>query len=343
MAEVLELPALKVVSLASKPDTFFYVLRMSALTLAKMKRVPVRRPSERKGIQRLSDEKRIREIAAYILNKKASFPNTIIVSFEGDVKVTCLDQKLDFYLLQIPVEENSAVIIDGQHRLLGIERSGVDMQIIVTAYLKIEEARQATIFRDINFYQRKVNKSLMYDLFHITKDAEFSLMRAIDITEQLNEEGPLESRIKLTGVGEGNVSQTIFVETIQRLLTNGEIFRQPEYETEDGLEIQTGVTKAFFESLKGKYKEAWDDPRHYILLKTAGIYGLIMLLKDILWFYHAQYAGKIPEARDFEPFTSRLAKSISFVAEEYGDNYLGESGLKRFHQLLLDTTSELLR
>ena len=87
----------------------------------------------------------------------------------------------------------------------------------------------------------------MYDLFHVSKDAEFPLMRAIDITEKLNEDGPLQGYIKLTGIGEGVVTQAIFVETIEHYLHDDEIFRQKEYEELGGLDVQSQVIKSFYD------------------------------------------------------------------------------------------------
>jgi len=345
MVETLRTLALKVVPKKDKPENYFYITKMPALALAKMKIIPVRQSVTRSGIQRLSDEKRIKQIASYIANKEASFPNSIIVSFTENLNPTAFDGKEwpDIYVLNIPIVEKSAIIIDGQHRLLGIERSGIDVEILVTAFMGIAENKQAAIFRDINFYQKKVNKSLMYDLFHVAKDAEFPLMRAIDITERLNEDGPLQGYIKLTGIGEGVVTQAVFVETIEQFLRDGDIFRQKEYEESGGLEVQSQVIKSFYDSVKGNYKDVWEEPREYILLKTTGVYALLMLLRDILWFFHRKREGIIPSARDFEPFAHKLSKRITFSRAEYGETYLGAGGQKRFYLLLKLVISELIQ
>jgi len=343
MDEVLKTVAIRVTPKEEAPDNSFFVLKMPARVLASMKVIPVRHSGRREGIQRLTDEKRIREIAGYIARREAIFPNSIIVSFGGDVDCTAIGEKEDLFELAIQVKDESAVIIDGQHRLLGIERSGIDMEVLVTAFLDIPVERQAAIFRDINFYQRKVNKSLMYDLFHVAKDAEYPLMRSIDLAEMLNEDGPLEGKIKLTGVGEGVVTQTVFVETILRFLKDDEIFRQAEYEEEGGMRTQFDVLRGFYESLMGHYKDAWADPRSYIILKTQGVYACLMLLKDILWFFHNRRDGYVPRARDFEEFTGGLSEKISFEREYYGDAFLGSGGQRRLHMLLGSTLENILR
>src|SRR4030042_1138826 len=342
MSDILQTLALKVTPKEGQPHNSFYILTMRASILASMKLIPVRYPALRKGIQRLTDEKRVKEIANYIINKEASFPNAIIVSFTGDVKVREVDSLQDLFRLEIPVVPETAIIIDGQHRLLGIEYSGIDMNILVTAFLKIPEEKQAAIFRDINFYQTKVNKSLMTDFFHMAKAAGYPLMRAIDIAERLNEEGPLQGLIKLTGVGPGIVTQTIFVETLQQFLRPGDIFTQPQYEEAGSLEIQLRVINSYYDSLHGHYRNIWEDPNSYVLLKTQGIYASLMVLRDLLTHFHDKRKGHIPTARDFERFTSLLAQKVTFRREDYGDAYLGAGGQRRLHQLLLETISPML-
>lgn len=336
MVDSIRLLALKVVPKEEYPNNTFFVFKIPALTLANIAYVPVRLPIIRKGTQRPTDRRRLREIAQYISRKDAMFPNTIIVNFVSDVKVTKLEEFSDLFWLDIPMSENSAVILDGQHRLLGIEESNIDINILITAFLGVSHDKEAAIFRDINFYQRKVNKSLMYDLFHVAKDAGYPLMRALDLTERLNEDGPLSGLIKLTGIGPGVVTQTIFVETLQSFLEDGSIFRETEYNQEDSLERQTEVIKDYFESLRGHYRNAWEFPRDYILLKTQGIYALLMLLQNILYYFLNEKNRCIPKVRDFEAFTVRLSNAVSFSSEDYGDAYLGSGGQKRLHRLIYD-------
>ena len=66
MVETLRTLALKVVPKKDKPENYFYITKMPALALAKMKIIPVRQAVTRSGIQRLTDEKRIREIGTIL-------------------------------------------------------------------------------------------------------------------------------------------------------------------------------------------------------------------------------------------------------------------------------------
>ncbi|HJX68599.1 MAG TPA: hypothetical protein VJ406_00025, partial [Dehalococcoidia bacterium] len=120
------------------------------------------------------------------------------------------------------------------------------------------------------------------------------------------------------------------------------IFTQPQYEEAGSLEIQLRVINSYYDSLHGHYRNIWEDPNSYVLLKTQGIYASLMVLRDLLTHFHDKRKGHIPTARDFERFTSLLAQKVTFRREDYGDAYLGAGGQRRLHQLLLETISPML-
>lgn len=89
------------------------------------------------GIQRKLDEKRVDEIAQYVKTRDASFPTSIVLSIDENC-VRISDSELSgFKFLTVndyidPENEElnitldqSATIIDGQHRLKGLERAGL--------------------------------------------------------------------------------------------------------------------------------------------------------------------------------------------------------------------------
>jgi DGQHR domain-containing protein len=59
-----------------------------------------------------------------------------------------------------------ATIIDGQHRLKGLEEAGKpEFELPISIFIGADEATEASIFSIVNLAQTKVNKSLAYDLF----------------------------------------------------------------------------------------------------------------------------------------------------------------------------------
>jgi DGQHR domain-containing protein len=112
-------------------------------------------------------------------------------------------------------------VIDGQHRINGaylalqVKRQEVTVdawEIPAQIFLDLDKANgppqhQAAIFIDINFYQKKVDKSLVTDLFPTTRigaDTHSDIERAEDLGRRLMlEDGPLVGMIQIPGIKYG--------------------------------------------------------------------------------------------------------------------------------------------
>lgn len=133
------------------------------------------------GMQRQVSEKRQKEIAKYAGTIDAVFPTAVVLSVpEQCVQLDYLCDglviraRVSAYIhpdnpeLNIPLEE-VASIIDGQHRLKGIELSAEDMETPVALFVGADDATEASIFSVVNLAQTKVNRSLVYDLFALAR------------------------------------------------------------------------------------------------------------------------------------------------------------------------------
>lgn len=185
-------PALKI----TQPLGVFYVTKLSAqLLLDVTYSDPLRATGEAnetllyplRGSQREEKEIRLREIGRFIETAEAAFPNSIILaanykedgSLEENPKrhwrVNESPDSNDCVRLIIPTPDKLASIIDGQHRLHGFEKAARerrDMELLCAVYLDLPYPYQAYIFATINFNQKKVDKSLAYQLFAINLDEE---------------------------------------------------------------------------------------------------------------------------------------------------------------------------
>ena len=131
------------------------------------------------GNQRKLSEARSKQIGAYIDEDDSTFPNTIILSanyrangdYEEDEelrwRVTTLEDGCS--LLFIPSYNKLASIIDGQHRLEGFRastRAGrLSMGLPCAVFINLPRPYQAKTFATININQKRVDKSLAYELF----------------------------------------------------------------------------------------------------------------------------------------------------------------------------------
>ncbi len=188
--------------------------------------------------QRFLDEKRAVEISRYLQQPSALLPNSIIlaVNVELDESDVVHQSQDKFVEIALPRDDNSAVILDGQHRVAAFrylnEDIRGDFQAIVTFLVGIPFYQQAEIFAVINGKQKPVNKSIIYDLFGyapVGRDKDERLYEGLmavarfcsHVTRILEivEESPWQNRIKMRGPGdEGLISQAAVVEYLTALV-----------------------------------------------------------------------------------------------------------------------------
>lgn len=170
------------------------------------------------GVQRRLSPERAKKIGEYIDSTEATFPNTIILSANFDLddnyeeeenaRWSITERSDGCYLLRIPSEKKLASVVDGQHRLAGFDFTGKadrqEMQLPCAVFLDLPKAYQANIFATINFNQKRVDKSLAYQLFGYELDESDNKkwspnLVALFIARVLNAEAssPFSGHIKL--------------------------------------------------------------------------------------------------------------------------------------------------
>lgn len=132
------------------------------------------------GTQRKESPNRLNEISKFIRSSEATFPNTIILAANYDDEGRLIEDESvrwevhnkngqDF--IRIPVTDYpTASIIDGQHRLHAFELLEAqaphrDMELLCVVFLELPTPYHAYVFATINFNQKKVDRSLAYELF----------------------------------------------------------------------------------------------------------------------------------------------------------------------------------
>jgi DNA phosphorothioation-associated DGQHR protein 1 len=220
------------------------------------------------GTQRIIRDDRIREIADYINRTDSAFPNSIILAANYDLDTgfdqgeleyinsengdeqaseksrvwTVTEKEKDCFKLTIPTESRLAAVIDGQHRLFSFvkaEREAREsMFLLCSIYIDLPKALQAQIFATINSTQKRVDRSLTYELFgYNVSDEEEKYWTpdklAVFFSRKLatDSESPLRGRIavapkidsSLEGVTEKTdwrVSTAVIVDGILRLYSS---------------------------------------------------------------------------------------------------------------------------
>lgn len=285
-----------------QPIGVFYLASIPAHVLLKTLK-NVHRSMGGDGVQRDASKSRIKEIASFCSNADSVFPTPIIVSVYNNIVELDEDEN------KISFDDNTIIgeVLDGQHRLLGLEDSDnsnhFNMPVVFMFGLTPEE--KAYIFSIINSKQTKVNQSLLYDLFELTSKRS-PQKTAHEIARSMNsmQESPFFNRLKMLGtkdVGQdlATLSQGTFAQSVMLLFSkhpnkdkerlyndepidcdDGTALRMYFYDERD--EVILKVLLNCFTALSIVFKDEWENPSKYILCKTTGFRAIIKSLPEII-------------------------------------------------------------
>jgi DGQHR domain-containing protein len=227
-----------------------------------------------------------------------------ILEIVDEGKVRCFGKISD--------DEKIALVIDGQHRIEGLRAAGAKHQDSPLASFEVPLAfmfdlspeLMARIFVTINANQRKVDPSLISDLFGLS--SRRSPKRTCHlIASSLNSEdnGPFTQGLKMLGrrqnateiLSQGSFCKYLLKlisttpEEDERRLQRGESLK-PDSKAPlrsffiDGHdELILRVTRNFFAAVSATYPKAWvNNPGEFLLRKTVGFASLVKLASKIL-------------------------------------------------------------
>ncbi|MFT0182921.1 DGQHR domain-containing protein [Pseudomonas benzopyrenica] len=259
-----------------------YTFAIKANDIISLHYVAVRGKDEEAGaVQRPLNLRRINGIRSYILDGNTFFNSFIINWTDNNFSPEFKAGRISF-----PIVPHAAQVIDGQHRIAGLEaaininQEIGDQELLVTMCIGLSTAEAAQIFLNINTEQKPVPKSLVFDLFgEVVDDAEHGVNRATDLARDLNEDpsSPLYNLIKFPGAarGQGNIELSTFVTALKDHLhpKSGTfyIYRLRDFDK------QKASISNFFQAIRDYYSEAkaWGSTAKNPFLKAAGFNGAI--------------------------------------------------------------------
>jgi DGQHR domain-containing protein len=196
------------------------------------------------GYQRIQDEKHYQSIKRYIEIGNFVFPNSIILAIdEADLTKIIANEDKDFTFLDLnEIPELLFRVVDGQHRLLGIEKAAENnselknlrLQISIVVTPNNRRSLEMEIFSNINSKAKRLRTDLIelakYD-FRIleerigTKDLNphIAINTAFKLNENYSQENVWQNAIKIDIHAEnkiGIIGVTAFSEAISGVVSS---------------------------------------------------------------------------------------------------------------------------
>lgn len=280
-----------------------------------------------KAFQRKEEKDRINKIKKFLEGTKpAFFPNAIIATCELINEKMGIDEKSEFdeslvsnlpdesnlsfyqvinseHKLFIPLKANTLLIIDGQHRIKGLEASDLEKigpyELLITFIIGFDKSVVANLFYTVNYHQKTVNKSLLYHLmgeFSRNIDEVTFLHQVVRLLNEL-EKSPLCTRIKMLGVSPvdlpedrkklATVSQAFLVDellpTINARSTSS--VYQPVFfyfysKSNHQIEI-VRILIAYFQAIEEIFGTLWTDVEGSVVSKSISIGAFLKVFRII--------------------------------------------------------------
>ena len=342
-----------------QPIGTFYVGGIDSRDLLRISYADVRRIEKREveeylGIERPLSQGRVAELREYVKTVDATFPTSVILAIPSEKAQ--YDPKRG--IMNIANEEDVAKIIDGQHRIAGLEGySTGDFQINATVFVEMDMEDQAMVFATINLKQTKVTKSLAYDLYDYAKSRS-PQKTCHNIAKLLNAKvgSPLKDKIKILGVATGklqeSLTQATFVDRLIKYISRDPnkdrdtLKRKNPIQRADGRDVEKLIFRNFFiddqdaqiakilwnyfGAVAAKWPRAWNDvQRGKILNRTTGFGALMRFLRPA-YLAKSVKPGTVVDTSSFAALLGQVKLSDdSFTPDQFVPGSSGEGELFR--------------
>ena len=270
-------------------DVNLYCFTMNAVDLEPLCYVEAATRDREKGIQRVTEVSRLREIGEFLATGENSFlPNNIILNLKPDVQIVS-DPDGRMATLTFPLDSGDyAFVVDGQHRIFSFRndyRQLGDTDIfelpVVCFHNATEEVMGAT-FVSINVNQKPVNRDLLTQMKAILGLLDTDIDKAcIELIHDLDEDqtSPLRSRIlRYPKEKDKWIKTNQLAPVVKGLLLPGGVLHEKNHAERKRILI------AYLEAVSKVFPEAWADQKGatYALIQTSSLQIVFSLLPDVM-------------------------------------------------------------
>lgn len=306
--------------------------------------------------QRRLNVSRVNRIADYANRIRALFPTCVVLNSRTVLHYDSVNMELE-----IPEEDDTFFIVDGQHRIAGITKSHRDYMLPIVILNNVSVDDQSELFITINSEQKSVHPNVRFNMKSNDKyNTPEKMVR--NIAEMINGDidSPLYHKIWMDDAsrkkGERPLSLSAFCEPICAYIYNPKDY----YSIKDALYKSEGDTAIlnifsgkyennilwtlymnqrsevlykiilnYFLAIHDVYEEEWAD-RNSIIIKTTGYNAFMILFKE-MFLYCRKNRNVFSRNVMYQVLSKKRVESKYFYAPIIG---LGRSGAYELYRLL---------
>ena len=269
--------------------SILYSFTMNAVELEPLCFVEAMSRDNQKGLQRVAEPSRIKEVGEYLAEAEdCLLPNNIILNLKSDVIIDP-DSDGKMATITFPSEQGEyAFVVDGQHRIFSfndtyrrLEENTLFELPVVAFHNACPEVVGAT-FVSINSNQKPVNKDLMTQMKLILGLLDNDIDKAsVELIHSLDEDldSPLKGRIlKLPKDKNTWIKTNQLLPVVKGLLSPGGCLDEKKTSERKRILI------AYLQSISKTFPDAWTDEKcvNYALLKASSLQITFGLLPDTM-------------------------------------------------------------
>lgn len=248
------------------------------------------------GTQRDLSPKHARDAYEYVRNEEVGFFPEVFLALRdpaaATLKMTNTDSgfgNLEIHLASIRSSNEIKISrIDGNHRLQFADGKSegfprIENMVSFCIAIDISKEQEIKLFRDINNNQRRMNTSHLDNIDLRLSDDRIVARRdpALYIAKMLRDDPNSVLHGKIYDGGRSDVTKFIPLRTIKTGLEYM-LSRPTRLTSLDDTDVQATVIKNYFSALRSWEPEAWANPKEYLMLRGAGLWGVCFLGANVI-------------------------------------------------------------
>lgn len=196
----------------------FYVLVLTKEILQDTCFVLSRDKDSENGFQRNLNESRAKDIANYIDVKNGVIPSALILSAQTSAK---FKYSPETNMVSFTIAKDAFMVLDGQHRLYGLQISKNNHEIPVVIFNKLEKQDEVNLFIDINTTQKGVPTALLLDIKNLSGKESTKEEKQRKLFDLLNENSVLAGEFSPHKSRSGKITRVVFNAATNDILDGG--------------------------------------------------------------------------------------------------------------------------